>query len=429
MGGCASAQRGRIGGNDWKNKIRKRKKKTNRNNTNNKSPHRRISSDSPAFLSADRSFSNPSVSGSTEEAWYDSVPVFESDVDEDFHSIPDVHQSTSGSARSKGGEAKRQVLTDEIGSADENAAKEEQTDMDECGISTGNCLPCISTTNSSADRRSTSPSSGRKKSALKLSFKWKEGNSISSKRLLQMPVAGSQVPFCRIEKTVLNSWSHVEPSSFRVRGKNFYRDKKKDFAPNSVAYNPIGVDVFLCPRKIDHVAKFVELPTIDSSGNIPPILVVNAQMPLYPPTFFQGEADGEGMSIVLYFKLNECFSKELPLHFQESLRKLIDDEVEKVKGFPLDTIAPFRERLKILGRILNLDDLRLSAAERKLMNAYNEKPVLSRPQHEFYLGENYFEIDLDMHRFSYISRKGFAAFQDRGTKGKNYQSRCYAVYG
>ncbi|KAF8408029.1 hypothetical protein HHK36_007169 [Tetracentron sinense] len=438
----------------------------------------------------DCSYINPTFLGNTEEAWFDSVAVFESDCDDDFQSVQDdslslnesegasississlrdanheelngnipcihsirhqqkpgepstgnspqisfsevakyansqvLHLNDAGSQSKSDGplnEAKSPVFLDEIStlSGDESCGREEGL-LDHCGILPNACLPCLASTVPSADkRRPLSPGqpSTRRKASLKLSFKWREGHSnsilFSSKMLLQRPIAGSQVPFCPIEKKMFDCWSHIEPSTFKVRGENYLRDKKKDFAPNYAAFYPFGVDIFISPRKIDHIARFVELPVINSSGKIPHILVLNIQIPLYATTIF-GENDGEGMSIVMYFRLSESYSKELPPHFQENMRRIIDDEVEKVKGFPVDTIVPVRERLKILGRVVNLEDLHLSAAERKLMHAYNEKPLLSRPQHEFYLTENYFEVDLDMHRFSYISRKGFEAFQDR----------------
>ncbi|KAL0732594.1 hypothetical protein Bca4012_008803 [Brassica carinata] len=378
MGGCVSTPKSCVG-----SKLRSKRRKSRK--------RRKLQKKRAAAGSFDNNLdhpprANPSFRASGEEAWFDSNAAFETDCDDDFHSVNDYNGDEGG------------------------------------GALPNNCLPCLNPITvvpcvEKGRSLSSSPPTSRKKASLKLSYKWREGHASGalflSKMQLKRPVAGSQVPFCPIDKKMLDCWTTIEPNSFRVRGKTYLRDKKKEFAASNAAYNPFGVDVFLSEHKINHIAQYVKLPVTTTSTKLPSILVVNVQIPLYPTTIFQGETDGEGMNIVLYFKLSDNYSNELPLHFQESIQRLIDDEVEKVKSFPMDSTAPFRERLKILGRVANVDDLHLSGPEKKLMQAYNEKPVLSRPQQEFYSGENYFEIDIDMHRFSYISRKGFETFIDR----------------
>ncbi|CAN6908263.1 unnamed protein product [Brassica oleracea] len=424
MGGCVSTPKSCVG-----SKMRSKRRKSRKRR---KLQRKRAAGSFDNLDHPPNNLPTPSFRASGEEAWFESNAAFETDCDDDFHSVTEdslslnggerasvsstITTSSTGDSDSNSNESMSQSNTNQPGSIDSSSADEE-------GPLPSNCLPCLNPIAVvpcvvKGRSLSSSPPSSRKKASLKLSYKWREGHASGalflSKLQLKRPVAGSQVPFCPIDKKMLDCWTTIEPNSFRVRGKTYLRDKKKEFAASQAAYNPFGVDVFLSERKINHIAQYVKLPVTTTSAKLPSLLVVNVQqIPLYPTTIFQGETDGEGMNIVLYFKLSDNYSKELPLHFQESIQRLIDDEVEKVKSFPMDTTAPFRERLKILGRVANVDDLHLSGPEKKLMQAYNEKPVLSRPQHEFYSGENYFEIDIDMHRFSYISRKGFETFIDR----------------
>ncbi|KAL2349203.1 hypothetical protein Fmac_003203 [Flemingia macrophylla] len=350
-----------------------------------------------------------------EEAWFDSVSIIESDSDDEFSSVHGDCFPFGSNALGSG--PNTQVLQYESASFVDSGCKYEGFYESYLKIDGGNCK----------SGEKTQENNSKQSTVIMLSVKrtsidgYDKTEKCSSEKFLYRPVAGLQVPGSTEEKPSPSTWSVISPSVFKLRDwfydNDLCRDKQKSPAPDICAYIPIGVDLFACPRKINHIAKYLELPSVKEHESLPSLLIVNIQLPTYAASMFLGDANGEGLSLVLYFKLSENFEKEISPKFQDMIKRLMDDEMEKVKGYTKESTVPYRERLKILAGVVNPDDLHLNSAEKKLINAYNGKPVLSRPQHEFFKGPNYFEIDLDIHRFSYISRKGLDSLRDRVKNG------------
>jgi len=72
-----------------------------------------------------------------------------------------------------------------------------------------------------------------------------------------------------------------------------------------------------------------------------------------------------------------------------------------------------RRRLKCIPRVVNPDELQINFATRRIVTTYNAKPFMTGPRcHTFYQGENYLEVDVDVHKFCYLARKAGHSMMD-----------------
>jgi hypothetical protein len=199
-----------------------------------------------------------------------------------------------------------------------------------------------------------------------------------------------------------NTWNISEESGFRVRSKHYMSTKQK-CQSHLPPYSPIQVELFSCSRKRDHIARFLDLPSGSGKlgnleGRLPRFIVVNLQGPLYPPTIFSRTTDGVGLISPMVFEYNGRHIDEEALAMTEGV----------MKDSPAPSGGMCRDRFKMIANVRNANYLMqnklIGRAESSLLSSYNAKPVMTKPCHRFYAGENYFEIDFDVHEFSYMPR-------------------------
>eukprot|EP01025_Chloroclados_australasicus_P015769 TRINITY_DN17618_c0_g1_i4.p1 TRINITY_DN17618_c0_g1~~TRINITY_DN17618_c0_g1_i4.p1 ORF type:complete len:491 (-),score=46.31 TRINITY_DN17618_c0_g1_i4:316-1788(-) len=231
------------------------------------------------------------------------------------------------------------------------------------------------------------------------------------------PESGREPRFC---------WCPGDPQSFRIRSAEYMKTRRKEPCKGSL-YELVGVDLFSFKKKVFHIGKHIELPTLYKwkqwkDKELPPLIIINVMLPTYPAVLF-GEKDGKGHSLVYYFALPDGFDPD-KVDNQAAvnlLRKFIAGE----HGHH------FRDRLKLIPRIVNVDEWAkrgpLSQAELALLKRNNDKPVLTRPAHRFFRGDCYFEIDMDVHVYQFIARKAFQGYV--GKLGEVVFENAFVVQG
>lgn len=249
------------------------------------------------------------------------------------------------------------------------------------------------------------------------------------------------------------TWCEVGGETFNVRAVGYAKHSKKENSLPSL-YDVAGIEAVFCEKKLSNIGRFcaqlAELsPPISQGPNRPPfptVFVVNYQMPGYsPPNPVWGtkKEDGEGYSLVFYLTMTSSVRKE----FEDAINAELAAEA-RGEPMPPPTASPSkgaaaipvpfasrrlqsgalrllkrliesepkdesRQRFKAIARVVNVAEAQLGGTVKSLVSSYNGKPFMIQKTAVFVKGPGYFELDVDVHRFSYLARLGLSGIKSK----------------
>ncbi|KAL7554640.1 hypothetical protein ACHAWF_018235 [Thalassiosira exigua] len=256
------------------------------------------------------------------------------------------------------------------------------------------------------------------------------------------PVAGSST--VKVEKAedpnvnengdYLPSWAPVSPSFLEVRSHGYKATKRKIPSPGEL-YECVAVDCLASDARFPNIAPRVRLPPCaqfegevsDKTWKSPDLFIVSISIPTEAPRLGQPMDDGQGLTIVGYFRMRD--------ETREILRRVTsegydpgteqDDPGSDVQESIVNGVrlwerycreAPsdpsFQARFKLISHG-NLEELGCPSYIAK----YNAKPVLIKRNGVtgFFVDHpslNVMEFDISLHPFPYLFKQAMAYLKD-----------------
>jgi hypothetical protein len=194
-----------------------------------------------------------------------------------------------------------------------------------------------------------------------------------------------------------------------VRQKNYLKDKVKD-ASGVFLYELVCMDVISSTKKVQHIGQYCKLPESEHT-----VLIVNCMLPKYEPKMLGKKTyDGEGVGMVMYFVPTAATVAELAKPEAErscSVRLMQRFLATNGDGSPTADVS--KKNFKGIARVNNLDTCGLGSTVRKLVGKYNETPFLIKESFSMHSGKGYVEVGVDVHKFSFLARKGLYGCHER----------------